>query len=157
MEKKATVAYLSSQSFMSFCQAKIIAFHRKHPLLNNNTVLLKVIIGDETFPLSKHLLRPYWKDQTSDNQKRIFNYRLCRARRTAENAFGILCQTFGVELELLIIACCCLNNLLRKVTCVGTASEQEPDTTLPTENMTPLNKTGGNATLQAIRTRELLL
>jgi len=48
-----------------------------------------VLIGDEGFALHENLLRPYGGTHL-DKKKRIFNYRLTRARRYVECAFGIL-------------------------------------------------------------------
>lgn len=47
------------------------------------------IVGDEAFPLKPNLMRPYPSAQVrGDFDKRRLNYRLSRARRVVENAFG---------------------------------------------------------------------
>ncbi|KAF0728538.1 protein ALP1-like [Aphis craccivora] len=43
-----------------------------------------VIISDEAFPLKTYLLKPYPGKQLNCNEKRVYNYRLCRARRVVE-------------------------------------------------------------------------
>ncbi|GFR59468.1 hypothetical protein ElyMa_005386300 [Elysia marginata] len=54
-----------------------------------------MIVGDEAFPLKTYLLKPY-AAKTLDQEKRIYNYRHSRARRTVECAFGILAKKFGI-------------------------------------------------------------
>ncbi|XP_072766595.1 uncharacterized protein [Anoplolepis gracilipes] len=78
-------------------------------------------IGDERFPLSKNFLRPY-SGRNLDDKKRIFNYRLC-ARRTIENAFGILVSRWRVlrrpicmhpiTVDKIIMSTVCLHNFLK--------------------------------------------
>ena len=46
-------------------------------------------LGDEAFALDEHLMKPYPYRSAMGDQK-VFNYRLSRARRIVENAFGIL-------------------------------------------------------------------
>lgn len=82
-----------------------------------------VLVGDEAFALSKHVLRPYPRRNLSIAQ-RIYNYRLTRARRMVECAFGILCnkwrifhRAIDVHLhfcEIIVKTCCVLHNFIRK-------------------------------------------
>lgn len=55
----------------------------------NGPPLPFAFVGDEAFALSEHLLRPY-SNRSLNVDKRVFNYRLTRARRVVECAFGIL-------------------------------------------------------------------
>ena len=48
-----------------------------------------VIVGDEAFPLNKHLMKQYAKIELDDS-KRIFNYRLSWFRHCGENVFRII-------------------------------------------------------------------
>ena len=60
-------------------------------------VLPHVIVGDEAFRLTKHVMKPYPKNQPAEDEtKKNFNYHLCRARRVSENAFGLLSQCFRI-------------------------------------------------------------
>jgi hypothetical protein len=54
-------------------------------------------VSDKEFPLKRYLLRPYpGFSAQNDESKQICNYRLSRARRVVENAFGILTQKFNL-------------------------------------------------------------
>lgn len=67
----------------------------KLPNYSKDVSLPFVILGDEAYPLLGYLMRPYPKRDLT-HQKRIFNYRLSRARRCVECAFGIMSGKFRV-------------------------------------------------------------
>lgn len=64
-------------------------------ITNTNISFPYFFVGDEAFPLHTNLLRPYGGINLG-REKRIFNYRLTRARRCIENAFGILVSRFRI-------------------------------------------------------------
>ncbi|XP_035661294.1 protein ALP1-like [Branchiostoma floridae] len=59
------------------------------PLPDGDAAVPYFLVGDDAFPLRSWLMKPHSKKELSP-EERIFNYRLCRARRIVENAFGIL-------------------------------------------------------------------
>jgi len=82
------------------------------------------LVADEAFPLSGYLMRPYAK-KTLDNIKRIFNYRLSRARKTIECTFGMAAEKWAIlngpirghdpkKVNDFIKAACILHNYVRK-------------------------------------------
>lgn len=87
----------------------------------NGFELPYVVVGDEIFALKQWLLKPYPGRNLAETEV-IFNYRLSRARRTIENAFGILScrwrifrRPFKAKLDLVdavVKACVCLHNYL---------------------------------------------
>lgn len=76
----------------------------------------------DAFPLKTNLMKPYPGTQAANSAKRIYNYRLSRARRCVENAFGVMCARWRVlrnrmsllpdNAVLVVAACCCLHNFL---------------------------------------------
>ena len=54
-----------------------------------------VLLADEGFPLLPYLMRPY-PVKSLTYEKRIFNYRLSRARNTVECAFGIMAAKWRI-------------------------------------------------------------
>ena len=68
---------------------------RKLPHDNEGTPMPFVLVGDEAFANSSQILRPYAR-QNLTVSKRIFNYRLSRARRMVECTFGILANKWRI-------------------------------------------------------------
>ena len=85
-----------------------------------------VIVADEAFPLCPTIMRPFPRGRNAARMPRphqVFNYHLSRARRTVENAFGILAQCFRIyntrmwysehTVVKIVKATCVLHNYLR--------------------------------------------
>ncbi|GFN81019.1 protein alp1-like [Plakobranchus ocellatus] len=88
-----------------------------------DAILPYAFVGDEAFGLTINLLRPYGGKYLSP-MKRIFNYRLFRARRYVECAYGILSNKWrifhrpmNVSVEFatdIVKACCILHTFVRQ-------------------------------------------
>jgi len=91
-------------------------------------------VGDEAFALTETFMIPFGKDYIKGSskpaiEKKIFNYRLSRARRVIENAFGILASRWrifrrpmecGPQAAVSIIkACVVLHNYVMKTKNTG--------------------------------------
>jgi len=82
-----------------------------------------VLVGDEAFALSKNLLRPF-PGRNLNDERRIFNYRLSRARQHIECTFGILSNKWRVFHSNILVepdfaisitkATCVLHNFVRR-------------------------------------------
>ena len=95
------------------------------PNWNPNQFMPHCIVGDEAFQLQCDLMKPYPRPTGGGRlarDQRIFNYRLSRARRIVENAFGILAQRFRIfsrrialapkNMDKVVKASCVLHNWL---------------------------------------------
>ena len=91
------------------------------PLPNDDHPLGYHIIGDDAFALRPWLMKPFACKKLGKKMQ-IFNYRLSRARRVVENAFGIMAARFRCLLsplqmdekraQYIILGCCILHNML---------------------------------------------
>ena len=96
---------------------------RSRPLPNdeNGKCMPFVVVGDEAFALSEHVLWPY-PNRNLSLQQHINNYRLTRAHRMVECTFGILANKWRIFHRLLDVttqfcdsivkACCILHNFV---------------------------------------------
>lgn len=99
-----------------------------------------VLLGDEAFALKTYLMKPYPRRLALSTEEKIFNYRLSRARRIVENAFGLMVMRFRIyrtpiyvnptKVDKIVKATCALHNWLIKTSPhsyapMGTMSTEE--------------------------------
>ncbi|PNF22444.1 hypothetical protein B7P43_G15415, partial [Cryptotermes secundus] len=60
-------------------------------------------LGDEAFALSQHLMKVFPGMYPADSKKRVFNCRVCRARKVVENVFEISSSVFRVLSKPLLL------------------------------------------------------
>lgn len=85
-----------------------------------------MILGDQAFELNYYTIKPFRGTPVTGSVERIFNYRLSRARRVVENAFGISSSVFRIlrkplllqpkTAKKVVLAIMYLHNFLRKST-----------------------------------------
>jgi len=114
------------------------------PLPGKNSPVPFVFVGDEAFPLTNRIMKPFSGVHNRGTPKRNFNYRLSRARRVVENVFGISSAVFRVlrkpmllepEKATIVTSCVAfLDNFLRRnsasrniYTPQGTFDQEGPD------------------------------
>uniref|UniRef100_G3MT55 DDE Tnp4 domain-containing protein n=1 Tax=Amblyomma maculatum TaxID=34609 RepID=G3MT55_AMBMU len=75
-----------------------------------------VFVGDDTFSPRKHLVSPFPGEQVED-ENAVFNYRLNRAQRCAENALGLTAARWRVLLRTVHLKPCNIDYVI-KATCM---------------------------------------
>lgn len=135
-------------------------------LPSTDIILPNVILGDEAFALSTSMMKPFPRNQTvADTPKAIYNYRHSRARRTTENAFGIMCQKFRIffqpintkvtKIDKIVMSAVILHNLMREENITANISEQPIENiSLPTHNLIPItHPSGGRPNIDGVAIR----
>lgn len=118
-------------------QMGVAGLPEAEPLEDETYDLPYFIIGDDAFALRTYMMKPYGH-RSLTRPERMFNYRLSRARRIVENAFGILSNRFQCfhsnmrqppeTVTTIVLACCCLHNILRKRdNILGTLADREDE------------------------------
>ncbi|XP_046861895.1 uncharacterized protein LOC124455248 [Xenia sp. Carnegie-2017] len=136
------------------------------------------IVGDEAFPLKTWIMRPYPGKSLDCVAKKVFNYRLSRARRTIENTFGIMVSKWRIlktaivaepnNMVKLTKAICVLHNFLRKQSAASYTPPGSTDTVdengqinegswraeMEKATLQPIAQSSRNQTKAALRVRE---
>jgi hypothetical protein len=86
--------------------------------------VLYMLVAADAFPLTRHTMKPHATNLNKGSPKRVFNYRLSRARHVVEKAFGLLASVFRIfrkpiEIEVestvvdIVLTCVYRHNFLR--------------------------------------------
>ena len=123
MEEYQMEEFLRTVHYGKHLKKRDLNIPNSRPLPGSTTPIPFIIVADDAFPLKSNIMKPYGQANL-DIKKRIFNYRLSRARRVVENAFGILANRFRVfmtgfcldpqKVQIIAMACCSLHNFLIK-------------------------------------------
>ena len=70
------------------CISGRINLPEDEPLPGSDDTMPFVFVGDEAFPLRPYLTRPWPGRMLTDEKRKVYDYRLSRARQVVENTFG---------------------------------------------------------------------
>ena len=111
----------SNCSLHDAVEENIAGLPKPVPLPNDDQPVPYHFVGDDAFALRTWMMKPF-SHRSQILRERIYSYRLSRARRVVENAFGILCQRFCCflttmhqhpdNITLITMCACVLHNLI---------------------------------------------
>lgn len=137
-------------------------FPTDEPLPGKTDPVPYVMVGDEAFPLQRHLLRPF-PGRNCPLDQMEFNYRLSRARRMVESAFGLLVNRFRIfrtEINVqpqvvnnIVKATCVLHNLLQAADGVKEFESEENEA----RTLLPLQRIGHHGAQNVIAIRKAFM
>ena len=121
MGKQSDGGVFSSSDLFRCLENNAFNLPESMPIPNTNVETPLMLVGDEAYPLLPYLMRPFPHSNLNIPNK-IFNYRLSRARRSVECAFGIMASKFrilhkSIETQVefaehIVKACCILHNVI---------------------------------------------
>lgn len=125
-------------------------------LPSSNEKLPYFVIGDKAFPLKNYLLRPYLGPQIyEDEQKKVFNERLSRARKVVEDAFGQITAKFRIycrrlkalpqNIDPIVMTTCILHNFIKKNAAETQIHELPLNSTILPSHIRSFRRQGGSA------------
>lgn len=119
------VEFLRILNLKNYVENNSLRLPAPEALQGRNKVVPYVFVEDSAFPLQNNIMKPYPGEYPKRLPRRIFNYRLSRARRIVKNVFGITTSVFRVlrkpmllqpkTVETIVMAIAHLHNFLRNM------------------------------------------
>ena len=81
---------LQNTKFFEKLQNKHLRIPTEENVRNTTRSLPYVFVADDAFPLRVDMLKPFRQADLICQNRKVYNYRVSRARRIVENAFGIM-------------------------------------------------------------------
>lgn len=168
--KSSDAGVLKSSAFGRKFVRGMLNIPTRKKLPRTNKLAPYVLIGDSGFALIPTLMRPFPQAKVECNDRRkIFNYRLSRARRVSENAFGILSKRFRIyqrslqlsteKVDTVILATCVLHNFLCSKSCNKALEdrifERENEDNQVVQALRNLSGVGGASSKAGMKVRQL--
>ena len=97
------VVYFYISAFYNALSSEVLNVPQLSACPGSDTPVPYVLVADDAFPLTSYLIKPYAVELPKESPKRVFNYRLSRARRIVENAFRLLASAFRIFRKPLIV------------------------------------------------------
>lgn len=131
-------------------------------------VLPYVLVADEAFQFTNYTMRPFPGKAGLTKEKQIFNYRLSRARRIVECAFGILVSQWRIYRRLIDTSIETAENIIKATIILHNYLHQDAnnlcnidlldDININTPALIDLNHIGSNTnTRQASKIRNIFM
>lgn len=90
-----------------------------------------VFVGDDAFTFTTNLMKPFDFQLSGKPVEIVFNYRLSRARRVVENAFGILASRFRIFRTNIIGSETLVQNIILATTALHNLHLQREEESVP--------------------------
>lgn len=113
----------------------------------NGPELPYVLVADEAFALTPYMMRPFPRSKHLDVRKKVFNYRLSRARRVVENAFGLLAARWRIYRKPINTSLNTAIKIIQATTALHNNIIQHETTLHPAERIYSNNNTEENTNL----------
>lgn len=108
----------AKSKFGQLCERGEINIPQPSAVEPNGPILPYVFVADEAFGLKQFMMRPYPRYSTLNCKKKIFNYRLSRARRVVESSFGIMAARWRIYRRSIIASISTVVKIVQATTCL---------------------------------------